>query len=280
MTIDNFRQMIRTLGKNGSISPANRLILEENAYKLGISDDDLQKLIDEELSGIKSSSVGSSNNASPSSGLKVSLGKKIPNSATTNSSTSSANTTSSSNTTASEPSVSNAATSNSTSATSNSASASSPSSPASSKPSSNKWFLIAAALLFVGAVCFFFLSNNVSCNGTSESSDSTATQNPVNQPSDSDTSQRTGDNIADTSATVIADTTSQQPRQDTTVATPQRIVTDLDRLASKILEEQGDKFKQDNNIEKARQLYDSAARKDPDNLEVKRKLDELNGVRP
>lgn len=279
--------MIRTLGKNGSISPANRQILEDNAYKLGISDDDLQKLIDEELSGIRSSSIDSSYKTNPSLGLKVSLGKKFPNSNSSNKPSDSLGRSSNDSTTQNSTTHNSATTDanpNSSVLIAAEPSISTPeppqSSPSSSKPSSNKWFLIVAAVLFVGAVCFFFLGNNVNCNGTSVSTDSTATQNPVNQPSDSDTSQRTGDNIADTSATVIADTTSQQPRSDTTIAPPQRVVTDLDRLASKILEEQGDKQKQDNNIEKARQLYDSAARKDPNNAEVKQKLDELNGHRP
>lgn len=321
MTLDQLKQMIRTLGKSGSISISNRQILEREAYKMGISDDDLQRIIDEELLGIKSNADSSSTSNDSALGLKVSLGKKVSNPNIWNPNTdtfgrtpdATAQTAESSQTSSPSGSTlhSDSATSNNPTDTAGTADAAHvgsssvhvqpASNDSSSQTSSSKWILIAAVLLFIGGLAFFLFGSNVNCNGTVGSSDSSATNNPVNPPSNTDstvdrradsTSQQRTDSTsrqrtdstsrqrADSTSRQRADSSSRQQRADSSNTAPRRNVTDLDRLASKILEEQGDKHKQNNDIEKAKQLYDSAARKDPDNLEVKRKLDELRAAQP
>lgn len=314
MTIDQLRKMIRTVAKDGRVSPTYRDTIEREAAMMGISEDELQRIIDEELKGISSSSADAQSNHSPRLGITVKMNggaKREEKSNIWNPNTGEfGRTADSSQSSQQQPPQSEqpSQTTQPEQASSSYAHSESPSKTGDdqdSKMRRMKIMLIIAGVLLLGLLLFLIFDRN-SNGGDRNGGRNNVSDTTQRGGSESDTTQRRRDNVVDSTRSDGSDTTrrgsitdttrrgsdvdtvnrggnadtasQRQQRADTTNNRPQRTVTDLDRLASKILEEQGDKHRQDNNIEKAKQLYDSAARKDPNNLNVKRKLDSLNGL--
>lgn len=327
MTIDQLRQMIRTLGKDGSISISNRQILEREAYKMGISDDDLQHIIDDELNKNTTSSTVASSSTQSRPGISIKLSsKRVEKPNTWNPLTDEFSRTPDEPKQSEqqtehpqpEPTIQQATqpkqppqpdvqqTSQSdvqqTSPQDVVSTSNSEDDDKDKKMRRMKVMLIIAGVLLLGLLSFLIIERNAAsnsvandCNGNDGSTtrDTTVANNPV-----ADTT-RNNNPVADTTRNnnPVADTThNNNPVADTThrdspvadssavnnngggdnTTSPQHTVLDVDRYAAKLLEKQGDRCKANNDIEKARRLYDSAYRKDPDNRDIKRKLDECN----
>ena len=261
MTIEQLKQMIRTLGKGGSISISNRQILEDAAYKMGISDDDLQRIIDDELNGVSNThqSTSASSFSKPKLGLTIKMnaeGKRIDNSQSR---------IQSKPTPPPQPEQPSQPTPQ-------------PEPHTSTKPESPnpapivvdnnnkqmrrmKVMLMITGVLLLGVLLFVVFNHS-----------------PKEE-------SKNGNNNVASDTIAVADTTTIRNNEgdtatirnndgvDTTATEPPREVLDLDKFAANLLEQKADDLRQNNQIEQARRLYDSAYHKNPNNSEIKRKLD-------